>query len=161
MGSEMCIRDRDTDQSVMAEHGISPIDLVVVNLYPFQRTVAEPDCALEDAIENIDIGGPAMIRASAKNYVDVVVVTDPADYASLASAITEQGGTSEQTRFQLSQKAFAHTALYDAAIANYLMEQQASDAGESTSEDNPASLRLHFDKVQDLRYGENLSLIHI
>jgi len=143
---------RGIDQSVMAEHGIAPIDLVVVNLYPFQQTVARPDCLLQEAIENIDIGGPAMIRASAKNYADVVVVTDPADYASLATAIAEQGGTTEQTRFELSQKAFAHTAGYDTAIASYLMEQQSTPKSIDAAK---ASLNLQFEKVQDLRYGEN------
>ena len=143
---------RDIDQSVMTEHDITPIDLVVVNLYPFQQTVARPDCVLEDAIENIDIGGPAMIRASAKNYHDVVVVTDPADYRRIASAIADQGGTSEQTRFELSQKAFAHTADYDSAICAYLMQQQITEEGAAPGTN---SLNLQFEKVQDLRYGEN------
>ena len=143
---------RDIDQSVMTEHGIVPIDLVVVNLYPFQQTVARPDCVLEDAIENIDIGGPAMIRASAKNYPDVAVVTDPADYSRIASAIADQGGTTEQTRFELSQKAFAHTADYDSAICAYLMQQRITEEGSATAAN---SLNLQFEKVQDLRYGEN------
>ena len=145
---------RDIDQSVMAEHGIAPIDLVVVNLYPFQKTVAMPDCVLKNAIENIDIGGPAMIRASAKNYADVVVVTDPADYASIASAIHEHGGTTEQARFELSQKAFAHTADYDTAIASYLMEQH-SRITSHVADVADESFHLQFNKVQDLRYGEN------
>lgn len=144
---------RDIDQAVMAEHDIIPIDLVVVNLYPFQEAVARPDCSLEDAIENIDIGGPAMIRASAKNYRDVIVVTDPADYHDLASAIAEQGGASQQIRFELSQKAFAHTAGYDAAIANYLSQQQKDESSVASGEQS--SLCLQFEKVQDLRYGEN------
>jgi len=145
---------RDIDQSVMAEHNIAPIDLVVVNLYPFQQTVSRPDCTLEDAIENIDIGGPAMIRASAKNYHDVVVVTDPADYNSLSAQISEQGGTSEDTRFELSQKAFAHTAGYDAVIANYLAQSRDAQL-EGNAANSESSLHLQFDKVQDLRYGEN------
>jgi len=149
---------RDVDQSVMAEHDITPIDLVIVNLYPFQQTVLQPDRSLEDAIENIDIGGPAMIRASAKNYRDVVVVTDPTDYTRLSTSIAEQGGTSEETRFELAQKAFAHTADYDAAIANYL-SQTKSVQQDAEKESNAAGavsiLNLQFDKVQDLRYGEN------
>ncbi len=145
---------RDKDQSVMAEHGIAPIDLVVVNLYPFQQTVAKPGCALEDAIENIDIGGPAMIRASAKNYRDVVVVTDPADYSRLSAEIAAQGGTSENLRFDLSQKAFAHTADYDAAISTYLMQQRTVEKEGNTSTVANA-LNLQFEKAQDLRYGEN------
>lgn len=143
---------RDIDRSVMTEHDITPIDLVVVNLYPFQQTVARPDCVLEDAIENIDIGGPAMIRASAKNYRDVVVVTDPGDYGRIASAIADQGGTSEQTRFELARKAFAHTADYDSAICAYLLQQRITDDG-AVSATN--TLNLRFEKVQDLRYGEN------
>ena len=143
---------RDIDQSVMTEHDITPIDLVVVNLYPFQQTVARPDCVLEDAIENIDIGGPAMIRASAKNYRDVVVVTDPGDYGRIASAIADQGGTSEQTRFELARKAFAHTADYDSAICAYLLQQRITDDGAASATN---TLNLRFEKVQDLRYGEN------
>ena len=150
---------RDVDQAVMIEHGISAIDLVVVNLYPFRQTIAQPDCTHEKAIENIDIGGPAMIRASAKNYRDVVVVTDPADYPQLTTAITEQGGASEQLRFALSQKAFAHTAAYDTAIADYLQQQMSADNGKNRTAVGPAladgTLTLQFEKVQDLRYGEN------
>jgi phosphoribosylaminoimidazolecarboxamide formyltransferase/IMP cyclohydrolase len=144
---------RDVDQAVMAEHGIVGIDLVVVNLYPFQQTVAKPGCTLEDAIENIDIGGPAMIRASAKNFSDVGVVTDPADYDAVAEALSAAGGLTDSMRFELSQKAFAHTAAYDSAIAAYLSQQSADTAYETTG--FASTLGLQFNKVQDLRYGEN------
>lgn len=144
---------RDIDASVMDTHGIVEIDLVVVNLYPFQQTIAKPDCTLEDAIENIDIGGPAMIRAAAKNHNDVVVVTDPSDYALLLAELKRIAATTLATRFTLAQKAFAHTAQYDHAISGYLMSQQKSkDADESRYE---GELHLRFDKQQDLRYGEN------
>lgn len=144
---------RDVDQAVMAEHGIVGIDLVVVNLYPFQQTVAKPGCTLEDAIENIDIGGPAMIRASAKNFSDVGVVTDPSDYDAVAEALSAAGGLTDSMRFELSQKAFAHTAAYDSAIAAYLSQQSADTAYETTG--FASTLGLQFNKVQDLRYGEN------
>lgn len=142
---------RDLDSQVMQEHGIGAIDLVVVNLYPFQQTIAKPDCSLETAIENIDIGGPAMIRAAAKNHCDVLVVTDPADYEPISAELTEHGGSREETRFALAQKAFAHTAQYDGAIAQYLCSQQQS----SSDSDFAPQLGLEFEKQQDLRYGEN------
>lgn len=149
---------RDVDTRVMQEHGINAIDLVVVNLYPFQQTIANKDCTLENAIENIDIGGPAMIRAAAKNNRDVVVVTDPADYSTVIAQLTQNGGCSDDTRFSLAQKAFAHTAQYDSAIANYLNSRASDDqdsarGGDSRSFDQQIS--LHFEKQQDLRYGEN------
>jgi len=136
---------RGTDDAVMAEHGIGPIDLVVVNLYPFEATVARGDCTLEDAIDNIDIGGPAMLRSAAKNHADVAVVVDPADYAALLEALQGEGGLSLERRRALSVKAFRHTARYDALVAAYL-------GGE---EHLPDSLSLTFDKLQDMRYGEN------
>lgn len=105
----------------MAKHGIEPIDMVVVNLYPFEATVAKPSCTLEEAIENIDIGGPAMIRSAAKNYRDVVVVVDPGDYDDLIAEMKKNGGKiSAQTRFRLAKKVFHMTAKYDSAISNYL-----------------------------------------
>ncbi len=110
---------RGIDDAVMQEHDIEPIDLVVINLYPFQQTVANPDCSLEDAIENIDIGGPAMVRAAAKNHASVTVVVDPADYEQLLQEIVDSGGVSDKTRFSLAIKAYEHTAQYDGAIANY------------------------------------------
>src|SRR5258706_924948 len=132
--------------------GIDPIDMVVVNLYPFARTVADPKCPPEEAIENIDIGGPSMLRAGAKNHSGVVVVTDPGEYAGVLREMTDRGGTvSEFTRAALARKAFAHTAAYDAAISNYLT---ALD-GEGKRSHFPERLTLQFTKVQDMRYGEN------
>ncbi len=140
---------RGLDEVVMASHGIEPIDLVIVNLYPFEATVARPDCDLAQAIEHIDIGGPAMLRAAAKNYQSVTVVVDPADYMALISEMeSNSGGISKATRLTLAVKAFAYIARYDAAIANYL-GMQASD------EAFPAIHLAHYLKRQDLRYGEN------
>ncbi len=142
---------RGVDEPVMAQHGIAPIDLAVVNLYPFAQTVARADCSYEDAVENIDIGGPAMLRAAAKNHAAVLVVVDPADYpALLAELDTHHGGSSLSLRSRLAAKAFAHTARYDTMVASYLAERHALAA-----EPFPATLALVFDKVQDLRYGEN------
>src|SRR5690606_32181963 len=112
---------RGTDDQVMQDHGIAPIDLVVVNLYPFEQTIAKPDCDLATAIENIDIGGPTMVRAAAKNHQDVAIVVNASDYAPvLAELRANQGALSHATRFDLAVKAFEHTAAYDGAIANYL-----------------------------------------
>ena len=140
---------RGTDEAVMREHGIGPIDLVVVNLYPFEATVAKPDCLLEDAIENIDIGGPAMIRAAAKNHDAVGVVVDPADYAAVVEELRSSGGNlSDASRFRLAIKSFRHTAAYDAAIAAYLGKVEGS-------EPFPDPLVLRFRHAQGMRYGEN------
>ncbi|MDF9392057.1 MULTISPECIES: bifunctional phosphoribosylaminoimidazolecarboxamide formyltransferase/IMP cyclohydrolase [Methylococcus] len=140
---------RGIDEAVMAEHGIRPIDLVVVNLYPFEQTVAESACDLETAIENIDIGGPALIRAASKNHASVAVVVDPADYSAvLAELETSGGGLSYATRFALATKAFRHTAWYDAAIADYLDRRKGGDGFA-----DPFLLR--FRRVQSMRYGEN------
>ena len=140
---------RGIDEAVMDELGIAPIDLLVVNLYPFQRTIAQPDCTLEDAIENIDIGGPALVRAAAKNHAAVAVVVDPADYAALGAELVANGGLSAATHFRLAAKAYAHTADYDAAVAHYLTAQIPAAPA------YPETLRLRFSKLQDLRYGEN------
>ncbi len=143
---------RDLDGPVMAEHGILPIDLVAVNLYPFEQTVADPDCDLETAIENIDIGGPAMIRAAAKNHRDVAVVVDPLDYARVLSEMKQHGGAlTDETRFRLAVKTFEHTARYDGAIANYLGAMEP----DGTRHDFPATINLQFRQVQTMRYGEN------
>jgi len=148
-------RDLPEHLAVMAQHGIPQIDLVVVNLYPFRETVAKPGCTLDDAIENIDIGGPTMVRAAAKNHGNeqggVAVVTDPEDYAVILDELKSGGAISYQTRFALAKKAFTHTARYDSAIANWLT---------SLDEQNkpgpfPEKLQLAFDKVETLRYGEN------
>jgi len=110
-------------EAELQRHGIPPIDLVVVNLYPFREVIAEPDCTFERAIENIDIGGPTMVRAAAKNWARVAVIVDPADYAALATAMDESGGSvPEQHRRRWSRKAFEHTAAYDAAIVAYLQQ---------------------------------------
>ena len=145
-------RDVAGHLSALKNAGIPTIDLVVVNLYPFSETVAKPDCALEDAIEGIDIGGPAMVRSAAKNYQHVAVVTDPADYAPLLREMASaNGAVGAEMRFRLAQKAFSHTAAYDGAISSYLT---ALDAAGKRSE-FPARLNLQFDLVQALRYGEN------
>ena len=143
---------RGTDDAVMAEHGIGPIDLVVVNLYPFQQTIAKPNCDLDTAIENIDIGGPTMLRAAAKNHRDVTVVVNASDYPRMLNEMeNNQGAVSDATRFDLAIKVFEHTAYYDGAIANYL--------GAITSEGNkellPRTFNTQFKKVQAMRYGEN------
>ncbi|MDO6459973.1 bifunctional phosphoribosylaminoimidazolecarboxamide formyltransferase/IMP cyclohydrolase [Granulosicoccaceae sp. 1_MG-2023] len=141
---------RGTDDAVMQEHGIDPIDMVVVNLYPFEQTVARDGCSLEDAIENIDIGGPAMVRSAAKNHRDVVIVTNPADYAGVAKAVAE-GGLSYQARFDLAVAAFEHTSNYDGMIANYFGCRLQQDELAQF----PRTINLQFEKVQDMRYGEN------
>jgi phosphoribosylaminoimidazolecarboxamide formyltransferase / IMP cyclohydrolase len=142
---------RGIDDAVMAQQGIVPIDLLVVNLYPFAQTVARPECSYADAIENIDIGGPAMLRAAAKNHESVLVVVDPNDYAMVLKELDmHQGASAFATRAALAAKAFAHTARYDTMVAAWLTAQQASPA-----EAFPAVLPLIFEKVQDLRYGEN------
>jgi phosphoribosylaminoimidazolecarboxamide formyltransferase/IMP cyclohydrolase len=141
---------RGVDDAVMAQHGIAPIDLLVVNLYPFSATVGR-GCSYAEAIENIDIGGPAMLRAAAKNHDAVLTVVDPADYPLLLAELDQHHGGSEfATRARLAAKAFAHTAAYDAAVAAWLAAQRPSDAARF-----PPTLALVFDKVQELRYGEN------
>ncbi len=148
---------RGIDDAVMREHGIEAIDLVVVNLYPFAATIAKPGCAFEDAVENIDIGGPAMVRASAKNHDRVAIVVDPLDYGSvLAEMDRADGGIGDDTRLRLAAKAFAHTAQYDAMVASYLSQAVRSNgAGGATAADFPDLLPLQFRKRLDLRYGEN------
>jgi phosphoribosylaminoimidazolecarboxamide formyltransferase / IMP cyclohydrolase len=142
---------RGIDDAVMRQHGIEPIDLVVVNLYPFAQVIARPGCSYEEAIENIDIGGPAMLRAAAKNHESVLVVVDPADYATvLAELEAHRGGSELPLRRQLAMKAFAHTARYDTMVSGYLAARQPHE-----HEPFPQTLPLLFDKVQDLRYGEN------
>jgi phosphoribosylaminoimidazolecarboxamide formyltransferase/IMP cyclohydrolase len=150
-GGILARRDSNAHMAAIRAAGIDPIDLIVVNLYPFEATVADPDCRLEDAIENIDIGGPAMLRAAAKNYGGVAVVVDPADYARVLEEVRATGGVTEATRFALAKKVFAHTAAYDGAISNYLT---ALDAG-ARRQEFPDVLTLQFRKVQDMRYGEN------
>ena len=142
---------RGQDDAVMAEHGIDPIDMVVVNLYPFASTVAKPDCTLTDAIENIDIGGPTMVRACAKNHAHTTIVVNAEDYARvLGELAAHRGAVSEETRFDLAVRAFEHTAGYDAAIADYLGRRVPG------GEDGfPRTYNLQFHKKQSMRYGEN------
>ncbi|SFH40059.1 IMP cyclohydrolase /phosphoribosylaminoimidazolecarboxamide formyltransferase [Nitrosospira sp. Nsp14] len=146
-------QDLPEHMATMEKAAIPTIDLVVVNLYPFTQTVARPDCTFEEAIENIDIGGPAMVRAAAKNYKSVTVVTDPADYAPLLREIKSSGRTvSPELRFHLACKAFSHTASYDSAVSNYLTSVEG-EGGERRV--FPQRLNLNFRIAQDLRYGEN------
>lgn len=142
------------DAGVMKEHGIEPIDLAIVNLYPFEETVAKPDCDLATAIENIDIGGPAMVRSAAKNFESVAVVVDASDYPALLEELKEgQGMLSRATRFRLAVKAFEHVAKYDAAISNYLGAISHLDG--ASLDLFPNTITMQFVKKQDMRYGEN------
>jgi phosphoribosylaminoimidazolecarboxamide formyltransferase/IMP cyclohydrolase len=155
-GGILGIRGNAEHAAIMQKHGIPTIDLVVVNLYPFAQTVAKKDCALEDAIENIDIGGPTMVRAAAKNHGNeaggVGIVTEPADYAPVLAELKSNGGAlTYKTRFALAKKAFTHTARYDAGIANWLTSLDAEDKPTTF----PERLQLAFDKVDTMRYGEN------
>ena len=152
---------RGTDDATMAEHGIEPIDLVVVNLYPFQATVARGDVDPAEAIEHIDIGGPAMLRAAAKNHGDVGVVTDPDDYTPVAEAITA-GGLDPALRQRLALKAFRHTAAYDGAIADWLAQSSRESASREPASPEPSAndtlprrLETGLERVLTLRYGEN------
>ena len=142
---------RGIDDGVMRDNDIAPIDIVVVNLYPFEATVANPDCSLEDAIENIDIGGPAMVRATAKNHAYVSIVVDPADYGRVIEEIQADDNVSEATRFDLAVKAFEHTSRYDGMIANYLGRINEDGSKQTFAR----TINLQYDKVQDMRYGEN------
>ncbi len=151
---------RGQDDAVMAEHGIQPIDLVVVNLYPFAQTIANQASTLSDIIENIDIGGPAMVRASAKNHRFVGVVVNPNDYQPILDAMKSEEGLSLSMRFELAVKAFNHTAEYDAMIAQYLSSVEAPKNDETffkapKAEVFPNDLHISFQKRQSLRYGEN------
>ena len=141
---------RGSDEAAMAEHNIGAIDLLVVNLYPFAATIARPDCTYAEAIENIDVGGPAMLRAAAKNHADVTVLVDPADYATVLAELEASGDTSIDTRSRLAAKAYAHTAAYDTCVCDYLQRAQ-----QLPIERFPETLPLIFAKVQELRYGEN------
>jgi phosphoribosylaminoimidazolecarboxamide formyltransferase/IMP cyclohydrolase len=148
-GGLLFIRGNPAHEREAAAHGIGPIDLVAVNLYPFEQTIAHPSATLAEAIENIDIGGPSMLRSAAKNHESVTVVTDPADYAAVASEIKERGETTLQLRRRLAAAAFARTAAYDAAIASHLQKQFGAD------DRLPSCLVIAAPLVQPLRYGEN------
>ena len=151
-GGILARRDVAEHMGALKDAGIATIDLVVVNLYPFSQAIARADCTFEDAIENIDIGGPAMVRSAAKNHAHVAVVTDPADYAGiLAEMRAANGAVGQDTRFKLAQKAFSHTAAYDGAISNYLTAL-GSDGVRAAY---PRRLNLQFELAQTLRYGEN------
>ena len=149
-GGLLFIRGNAAHETAAKTHGITPIDLVVVNLYPFEQTVAKPGVSLHDAIENIDIGGPSMLRSAAKNHDSVTVVVDPLDYAEIASQITANGDTTLSLRRQLAAKVYARTAAYDAAIAVHL--QKEFSAGQAQL---PRVLTISAPLVQPLRYGEN------
>ncbi|MGH8311098.1 MAG: bifunctional phosphoribosylaminoimidazolecarboxamide formyltransferase/IMP cyclohydrolase, partial [Steroidobacteraceae bacterium] len=139
---------RSIDEAVMQQHGIEPIDLVGVNLYPFSATIAKPGCSFEEAIENIDVGGPAMVRSAAKNHRFVAVVTDPADYGRVLDGLEKSGGAlSDELRRELAAKAFGATALYDAAIARWFSGRPG--------EPFPDFLIVSAERVRKLRYGEN------
>lgn len=142
---------RGTDEAVMSEHGIDAIDMVVVNLYPFEQAVADPDCTLENAIENIDIGGPTMVRAAAKNHRDVAIIVNSNDYAAIVAEMdANEGATGMDTRFDLAIKAYEHTASYDGSIANYFGRLVPGGTA-----DFPRTFNTQFVKAQDMRYGEN------
>ena len=145
---------RGQDDAIMQQHGINPIDMVVVNLYPFEQTIARPDCELPMAIENIDIGGPTMVRSAAKNHKDVAIVVNASSYAVVLKELQENQGLSLKTRFDLAVQAFEHTAKYDGMIANYLgAVVESGDADEPA--DFPRTFNTQFIKAQDMRYGEN------
>jgi phosphoribosylaminoimidazolecarboxamide formyltransferase/IMP cyclohydrolase len=151
-GGLLARRDVPEHMAAIKDAGIEPIDLAVVNLYPFTQAIAKPGCTLADAIENIDIGGPTMLRSAAKNHSGVAVLVDPADYQPLLDELRANGGrVSAATRFALAKKVFTHTAAYDGAISNYLTGLDA----ELKNRDYPAQLTLQFARVQDMRYGEN------
>ena len=140
-------RDLPEHLAAMEKHDIAPIDLVVVNLYPFKETIAQADVTEEQAIENIDIGGPSMLRSAAKNFAAVTVIVDPKDYPLILDELTETGQTQLATRKRLAAKVFRHTAAYDALIADYLTK--------AVEESEPEKLTLTYELKQTLRYGEN------
>lgn len=148
---------RGQDDAVMTEHGINPIDLVVVNLYPFEATTANPDCTLPDAIENIDIGGPTMVRSAAKNNAHVGIVVNASDYSAVLAELDSNNGLTYNLRFDLALKAFEHTAAYDGMIANYLgrINQEKEELSTDDMGLFPRTFNTQFIKVQDMRYGEN------
>jgi phosphoribosylaminoimidazolecarboxamide formyltransferase/IMP cyclohydrolase len=150
-GGLLHIRGNAEHEAAVAKHGIPPIDLVVVNLYPFEQTVAKPNVTLHDAIENIDIGGPSMLRSAAKNHDSVTVIVDPADYAEVAAQVKAQGGTTLELRRKLAARVYARTSAYDAAIAAHLVKEFAGNTESSL----PPVLNLQAKLAQPLRYGEN------
>ena len=142
------MRSNPEHMKQLKELGIEPIDLVIVNLYPFKATILKDGVTRADAVENIDIGGPTMLRAAAKNYQDVAVVTDPSDYEKILAELKADGQVSLDTKFYLMQKVFMHTSSYDTMIADYLKKERGDDS-------LPETLTMTFEKVEDMRYGEN------
>ncbi len=154
-GGILAMRDREEHQADLERHEIEAIDLVVVNLYPFEATAQMEGVSFAEIIEMIDIGGPTMVRAAAKNFSDVGVIVDPTDYTRVADEIREHGGLRDETRFQLAHKAFAHTASYDTAIFSYLNQVEKDGTPKVANSLFPQKLTLEMEKIQDLRYGEN------
>src|SRR6266498_5160438 len=156
-GGILHVRSNPAHVAAVREHGIAPIDMLVVNLYAFEKTAGKPGVHFEEIIENIDIGGPSMVRSAAKNFQDVAIVTSPNDYDAIADEMAKSGGSlSSETKWRLAQKAFATTAAYDSAIASTLERVSANGSFElHSSEGFPDTLRLSFKKVTDLRYVEN------
>ena len=150
-GGLLFVRGNENHEAAARSHGIQPIDLVVVNLYPFEQTIAKPNVSLPEAIENIDIGGPSMLRSAAKNHESVTVVVDPADYTVVSEQIKETGNTTLELRRRLAAKVFARTAAYDAAIAAHLHKSFATAQAGTL----PSSLLIQEPLAQHLRYGEN------
>ncbi|SPE26676.1 fused IMP cyclohydrolase; phosphoribosylaminoimidazolecarboxamide formyltransferase [Burkholderiales bacterium] len=150
-GGLLARRDDPAHMATLAQHAIAPIDIVAINLYPFAATIARPDCTLKQAIENIDIGGPAMLRSAAKNHAAVTVLVDPRDYARVLEQLRSGGTVSDATRFELATKAFAHTAAYDGAISGYL----SSIGADGSRSRFPRILTRQWHQLQDMRYGEN------
>ena len=154
-GGLLARRDLPEHVAALERHAITPIDVLVVNLYPFEATVASPDCTLADAIENIDIGGPAMVRSAAKNWRDVAVLTDASQYAGVLDELKTNGAVSTETKFALAVAAFNRIANYDAAISDYLSSLAGPSEGTPARAEFAAQANGHFVKLQDLRYGEN------
>jgi phosphoribosylaminoimidazolecarboxamide formyltransferase / IMP cyclohydrolase len=154
-GGLLARRDVPEHMGALKEHSIDTIDILIVNLYPFEATVAKPGCSLGDAIENIDIGGPAMVRSAAKNWKDVAVLTDASQYAGVIAEIKADGKVSDKTKFALSVAAFNRISNYDAAISDYLSSLQDGELGVVKRSEFPAQSNGRFVKLQDLRYGEN------
>ncbi|HUP10488.1 MAG TPA: bifunctional phosphoribosylaminoimidazolecarboxamide formyltransferase/IMP cyclohydrolase [Caldimonas sp.] len=154
-GGLLARRDVPAHMAALAQHDIQTIDLLAVNLYPFEATVAKPGCTLDDAIENIDIGGPAMVRSAAKNWKDVIVLTDPSQYGAVLDALRARGAVDERMRFALAVAAFNRIAAYDAAISDHLSALTLAGDGAATKAQFPAQANATHVKLQDLRYGEN------
>lgn len=154
-GGLLAVRDNSKHMHQIAELGIAPIDLVVINLYPFKQTILKPCVTMDEAIENIDIGGPSMLRSAAKNHKDVIVVVDPKDYPFVLNELRNKGDLDKNQRMKLAYKVFEHTAHYDALIADYLKQNISADTFSSPDSFFPQNLTLTYEKIQDLRYGEN------